>query len=143
MLRDVQLALRGFIYQGLPQFNGEDTVHITVSDVSVTSGISASQPLTTSGEFFVAVTPVNDAPVLAVPTRVVTVEDEAVGIEGLYVVDADIMVCAASYGSRMVYGVAAVYVVLRGAAGFCVVYHSMRCGVTAVRLLSLLCVYSL
>jgi VCBS repeat-containing protein len=69
---DVNAALSGLVYRGNLNFNGSDTLTVTTSDQGATGSGGA---LTTTDTVSLSVSPVNDAPVNAVPTSQNTSED--------------------------------------------------------------------
>ncbi|HIF9181107.1 TPA: DUF5801 repeats-in-toxin domain-containing protein [Photobacterium damselae] len=80
------LLSNGIEYQPEPDFNGEDSMSVTVDDLG-NSG--AGGALTDSGQVDIVVNPVNDAPENTVPNEVVAQEDTTTVISGLSVSDPD------------------------------------------------------
>ena len=95
-LADVNAVLgSGLQYQGNLDFNGQDTVTVTANDM----GNTGADPGLTDGpdaeedvaSFSVAVSPVNDAPVVTVPAAADTVnEDTPLTLSGVGVADVDV-----------------------------------------------------
>ena len=83
---DINSALADIFYQGNSNFNGPDSLTVNVDDLGNGGGSS----LTASGNVGITVTPVNDAPVLALPSTQVTTEDTALVINGISISDIDV-----------------------------------------------------
>ncbi|AFY81265.1 DUF4347 domain-containing protein [Oscillatoria acuminata] len=76
----------GLLYQGLPNFNGTDTLTVVAND-SGNSGTGG--PLTDTKTVNITVNPVNDAPVLTLPTNQVVDQSINLSIPGINVADVD------------------------------------------------------
>ena len=85
-LANVNSALATVNYLGNANFNGSDTLTITVDDRGNTGSGGAK---TDSKTVAITVSAVNDAPVLAVPEAQATTEDTVKAITGISVVDVD------------------------------------------------------
>ncbi|MBF0272768.1 MAG: tandem-95 repeat protein [Magnetococcales bacterium] len=86
-LTQLNAALSGMTYQGTLNYNGTETLTLTVSDQGNT-GPDGAQSATASIGFTVAA--VNDAPVLAAPTSATVTEDVAAAITGFVITDVDV-----------------------------------------------------
>ncbi|WP_254565051.1 hypothetical protein [Oscillatoria sp. HE19RPO] len=76
----------GLIYQGLPNFNGTDTLTVVANDGG-NSGTGG--PLTDTKTVNITVNPVNDAPVLTLPTNPVVNQSVNLAIPGINIADVD------------------------------------------------------
>ncbi len=85
-LAEVNAALNGLVYRGDPDFAGADSVFVFVDDRGVAGpgGI-----LSASGNIPITVDPVNDPPVVTVPSTRVTLEDTNLTITGISIADID------------------------------------------------------
>ncbi|MCT7954457.1 DUF4347 domain-containing protein, partial [Laspinema palackyanum] len=75
----------GLIYQGFPNFNGPDTLTVIANDV----GNGGGGALTDTKTVPITVNPVNDAPVLTLPTNQVVNQSINLSIPGISVADVD------------------------------------------------------
>ncbi|HIK14585.1 MAG TPA: tandem-95 repeat protein, partial [Leptolyngbyaceae cyanobacterium M33_DOE_097] len=83
----VNIALERLLYQSGAAFRGLDTVNVTVADNGNTGSGGAK---TANASFSIDVQPVNQPPVITLPTTAPTVrEDEPTGIQGISVSDPD------------------------------------------------------
>ncbi|MGI2801323.1 hypothetical protein ACRTC3_22525, partial [Photobacterium damselae] len=80
------LLSNGIEYQPEPDFNGEDSMSVTVDDLG-NSG--AGGALTDAGQVDIVVNPVNDAPENTTPDQIEAQEDTTTVISGLSVSDPD------------------------------------------------------
>lgn len=72
-LASLQNALRAIVYQGAVNYNGSDTVTITVNDQGNTG---LGNALSDSRSISVTVVPVNDTPTLTLPTGPLTIDED-------------------------------------------------------------------
>ncbi len=83
---DINAALTTLSYQGNLNFNGTDTLSVTVNDQANTGSGGA---LTDTGSFDIAVQAVNDQPHLTLPADQSVNEDTSLAISGISVADVD------------------------------------------------------
>ena len=83
---DINAALTTLSYQGDLDFNGTDTLNVTVSDQGNTGSGGA---LTDSGSIDIVVQAVNDQPHLTLPADQSVNEDASLAIGGIAVSDVD------------------------------------------------------
>jgi len=81
----VNQALRLLVYRSATNFQGADTISITVNDKGFTGG----DPLSDSETITVNVAPVNDPPVITVPSAQTVREDITLPISGISIADPD------------------------------------------------------
>ena len=86
-LNDLNTALGTLTYNPDTDFHGPDSVVVTLDDQGNTG---QGEPLSDEATIDVDVVPLNDAPVVSVPTMVSTDEDQEVSIAGVSVSDVDI-----------------------------------------------------
>lgn len=84
-LGNVNTAINGITYAPNPDFNGADTLSVSVSDLGNSGGPAQMD----SGVVSLTVNPINDAPVAVVPGTQSATEDTSKLINGLSVVDVD------------------------------------------------------
>ncbi|WP_245903529.1 DUF5801 repeats-in-toxin domain-containing protein [Photobacterium indicum] len=82
------LLASGVEYTGDTNFNGDDTLTMTIND-QANSGTGPAEGLTDSDSITITVNPVNDAPVNTVPNAVTAEEDGSTVITGMQISDVD------------------------------------------------------
>lgn len=83
---DLNTSLDSLIYRGDENFNGEDTLHMLVSDRGNTG---SGGVMTDEKDFTIDVQAINDAPVLTVPESFSATEDVALALSGISFTDVD------------------------------------------------------
>ena len=85
-LANINAALGDLYYQGNLNFNGSDTLALTVNDLA---NHGSSGALTDSANVGISVTPVNDRPTLDSPAGISLDEDSAIKVDGLAINDVE------------------------------------------------------
>jgi ELWxxDGT repeat protein len=92
-LAEINAALNNLVYLGNPNFAGTDNILINVNDNGNTGGINLSDNETIA----LTVSPVNDAPNLAVPGALTTTTATNLTIAGILVSDVDVVTSPFSF----------------------------------------------
>jgi hypothetical protein len=87
-LYDANIAFRRIVYSPLPLENGEDTIHIRVTDVPPPG--SRGLALSTSNDISIWIQAVNTAPSITVPENFTGVVNQVVQLHGVAFYDPDI-----------------------------------------------------